>query len=394
MFDSFKPAGADATILASMRTAIPEEACMFRFWSVLSLSLLAAAAAQSAAQQPGSAGATRPKLEVLKSLPEAQLFPLMNLVSTSLGVHCDHCHVQATPDYSRTPSNAGGWVWDRDDKESKRRARDMMKMVVELNASRFGGESKVTCFTCHRGAMQPSRLPTLPPPAPGSARTPAPTPLPTADRVLAAYLVAVGRVDGPAGTGMSIRGWDERPEGRYGKFEITAAGSDRYRIVLTTPEATTSQGLAGDLAWAATNAGVQRLASPADLARMRRIAMRYRPVKEQPQNLRVVGTARVDDHDAYVLQARLDSVTTQTSFFDAVTGLLRREVTTTETLLLPLMEQVDYDEYRDVNGVQMPFRVRISDGAPYSTTTRTILEIRRGVPVSDTLFRPPATSRQ
>ena len=367
---------------------------MFRFWSVLSLSLLAAAAAQSAAQQPGSAGATRPKLEVLKSLPEAQLFPLMNLVSTSLGVHCDHCHVQATPDYSRTPSNAGGWVWDRDDKESKRRARDMMKMVVELNASRFGGESKVTCFTCHRGAMQPSRLPTLPPPAPGSARTPAPTPLPTADRVLAAYLAAVGRVDGSAGTGMSIRGWDERPEGRYGKFEIIVAGSDRYRIVLTTPEATTSQGLAGDLAWAATNAGVQRLASPADLARMRRIAMRYRPVKEQPQNLRVVGTARVDDHDAYVLQARLDSVTTQTSFFDAVTGLLRREVTTTETLLLPLMEQVDYDEYRDVNGVQMPFRVRISDGAPYSTTTRTILEIRRGVPVSDTLFRPPATSRQ
>jgi hypothetical protein len=201
MFDSFKPAGADATILASMRTAIPEEACMFRFWSVLSLSLLAAAAAQSAAQQPGSAGATRPKLEVLKSLPEAQLFPLMNLVSTSLGVHCDHCHVQATPDYSRTPSNAGGWVWDRDDKESKRRARDMMKMVVELNASRFGGESKVTCFTCHRGAMQPSRLPTLPPPAPGSARTPAPTPLPTADRVLAAYLA---------------RGWSSRRARRHG----------------------------------------------------------------------------------------------------------------------------------------------------------------------------------
>ena len=393
MFDSFKPVGADATILASIKVPIADEACMFRCWGVLSLVLVAAAARQSVAQQPGSAGATRPKLEVLKSLPEAQLFPLMNLVSTSLGVHCDHCHVQATPDYSRTPSNAGGWVWDRDDKESKRRARDMMKMVVELNASRFGGESKVTCFTCHRGAMQPSRLPTLPPPAPGSARTAAPVPLPTADRVLAAYLAAVGRVDAPAGTGMSIRGWDERPEGRYGKFEITVAGSDRYRIVLTTPEATTNQGLAGDLAWAATNAGVQRLTSPADLARMRRIAMRYRPVKEQPQNLRVVGIARVDDHDAYVLQARLDSVATQTSYFDAVTGLLRREVTTTETLLLPLMEQIDYDEYRDVNGVQMPFRVRVSDGAPYSTTTRTILEIRRGVPVSDTLFRPPATSR-
>ena len=392
MFDSFKPEGAKMSILATITVAIADEACMFRYWSVLSLVLLGAAAS-SVAQQPGSAGATRPKLQVLQSLPEAQVFPVMNLISTSLGVHCDHCHVQATPDYSRTPSNAGGWVWDRDDKESKRRARDMMKMVVELNASRFGGESKVTCFTCHRGAMEPSRLPTLPPPPPGSARTAAPTPLPSADRVLAAYVAAVGRADAPAGTGISIRGWDERVEGRYGKFEITVAGSDRYRITLTTPEATTNQGLAGDLAWAATNAGVQRLSSSADVARMRRIAMRYRPVKEQPQNLKVIGIARVDDHDAYVLQARLDSVTTQTSYFDAVTGLLRRELTTTETLLLPLMEQVDYDEYRDVNGVQMPFRVRISDGAPYSTTTRTILEIRRNVPAGDTLFRPPTASR-
>jgi hypothetical protein len=368
---------------------------MSRHWRVLSLVFPAAAAAQAAGQQPGSAGATRPKLEVLQSLPETQLFPLMNLIATSLGVSCDHCHVQAKPDLSRTPSNVGGWVWDSDDKLPKRRAREMMKMVVDLNASRFRGEAKVTCYTCHRGATQPSRLPPLPPPpAPGGARTASPTPLPAADRVLAGYIAAVGRVDaGAPGTGTSIRGWDERPEGRYGKFEITVAGSDRYRIVLTTSEVTTNQGLDGDVAWVATNDRVQRLSSPADIARMRRIAMRYRPVKEQPPNLRIAGIERVDDRDAYVLQGKIDSITTRRSYFDVVTGLLRREITTTETLLLPLEEQVDYDDYRDVNGVQMPFRVRISDGAPYSTTTRTILEIRHNVPVDDALFRPPATPR-
>jgi hypothetical protein len=188
---------------------------------------------------------------------------------------------------------------------------------------------------------------------------------------------------------MSIRGWDDRPEGRYGKFEITVAGADRYRITLTTPELTTNQGLDAEGAWAATNDRVQRLSSAADIARMRRIATRYRLVKEQPADLRVVGLERVDDRDAYVLQGRVDSVTTQRSYFDVVTGLLRREITMTETLLVPLMEQVDYDDYRDVGGVQMPFRVRISDGAPYSTTTRTIMEIRRNVPVDDALFRPP-----
>ena len=347
-----------------------------------------------AAQQPGSAGEKRPKLEVLKSLPEGQLFPLMNLVATSLGVRCDYCHVQANPDLSKTPSNLGGWVWDRDDKEPKRRAREMMKMVVELNASRFRGENRVTCYTCHQGATQPSRLPPLPPPAGGAAHTPAPIPLPPAQRVVAAYIAAVGQGSASApGAATSMRGWDDRPEGRYGKFEITVAGSDRYRIVLTTPEGTTNQGLDGDVAWVVANGRVVQLSSPADLARMRHIAMRYRAVKEQPPNARTIRVERVDDHDAYVLQAKIDSITTQTSYFDVVTGLLRREITTTETLLLPLEEQVDYDDYRDVNGVQMPFRVRISDGAPYSTTTRTILEIRRNVAVEDSLFRPRATPR-
>jgi len=364
-----------------------------RYWPVVSIVLTAAAAATAPAQQPGSAGATRPKLEVLGALPEAQLFPLMNLIGTSLGVRCDYCHVQATPDLSKTPSNAGGWVWDRDDKKSKRTARDMMKMVVSLNTSLFGGEAKVTCFTCHRGSTQPVRLPSLPPIGESAAHTPLPTPLPAADRVLAAYVAAVGRVDAPAGTATIIRGWDERSEGRYGKFEITVAGSDRYRIDLTTGDVTTKQGLIGDVAWAAANDKVQPLTSPADLARMRRIAMRYRPVKEQPPNLRVVAIDRVGNRDAYVLEAKLDAVTTQRSFFDVVTGLLRREITTTETLLLPLEEQVDYDDYRDVNGVQLPFLIRVSDGAPYSTTTRTILEIRRNVPVDDALFRPPGTSR-
>lgn len=46
-----------------------------------------------------------------------------------------------------------------------------------------------------------------------------------------------------------------------------------------------NQGLDGEGAWAATNDRVQRLSS-ADAARMRRIATRYRPVRERPSDLR------------------------------------------------------------------------------------------------------------
>ena len=350
------------------------------------------AAAAAAPQQPASAGATRPNLRVLQALPEAQLFPLMNLLADSLGVQCDYCHVQATPDFSRTPSNVGGWVWDRDDKPQKRTAREMMRMVIDLNAGPFKGESRVTCFTCHRGSTQPARTPPLPPPA-GSATTPAALPLPSADRVWTNYVNAVGQADSAArDTGTVISGWDDRPEGRYGKVEIVVSASDRYRVTLSTADGTVSQGLDGEIGWSATNGKVQRL-SGADIARLRHIAMRYRPVKERPANLQVVGVDRVGDRDIYVATARIDPITTRTLYFDVVTGLLRRELTTTETILLPLQEQVDYDDYRDVSGVQLPFRLHISDGAPYSTVTRTFLQIRRNVALDDALFRPPSGAR-
>jgi hypothetical protein len=346
--------------------------------------------AAAAAQQPGSAGAARPKLQVLQALPESQLFPLMNLISESLGVRCDFCHVQAKPDFTKTPTNLGGWVWDSDDKPAKRIARDMMRMTIDLNARSFGGRSRVTCVTCHQGALDPRRTPPLPPAA-GIPRTPAAPPLPPIDRVWANYVNAVGKIDTPApGTGMLTTGWDDRSEGRYGKIEIIVAGGDRYRATLTTAEGTTIQGLDGETAWVSANGRLQRLTSPADVERVRRIAMRSRPLKERSANLQVVGLERIGERDTFVARGRVDATTVRTLYFDVVTGLLRREMTTTDTMLLPLQEQVDYEDYRDVGGMQMPFRVQFSDGAPYGTVTRTFVEIRRNVPVEDATFRPPA----
>jgi photosynthetic reaction center cytochrome c subunit len=366
---------------------------MARYWCVLFMMIAAACAVPDAvAQQPGSAGAKRPNLRVLQALPESQLFPLMNLLADSLGVRCDYCHVQATPDLAKTPSNVGGWMWDSDDKPPKRRAREMMRMVIDLNAAGFKGESRVTCYTCHRGSTRPARTPPLPPPA-GSATTPVALALPSADVVWASYVKSVGHLDAAApGTGTIISGWDDRPEGRYAKVEIVVADPDRYRITVSAPDSTLSQALDGETGWVATNDRVQRL-SGSDIGRLRRIAMRYRPVKDRPADLDVVGVERLADGDVYVATARIDPITTWTLYFDVVTGLLRREMTTTETMLLPLQEQVDYEDYREVSGVRMPFRVRTSDGAPYATVTRTFLQIRRNVAVDDALFRPPSGPR-
>ena len=358
-------------------------------WIVI---VTAAVIPNAAAQEAALAGAKRPNLRVLQALPESQLFPMMNLLAESLGVRCDYCHVQTTPDFTKTPSNVGGWAWDRDDKPQKRTALEMMRMVVELNSTRFKGEPRVTCYTCHRGSPQPGRTPPLPPAA-GSATTPVPLPLASADRVWASYVNAVGDAgEAPRGTGTVLSGWDDRPEGRYAKVEIVVAGKNRYRSTVSSSAGTSSQGLDGETGWVANDDRVQRV-SAGDVARLRRIAMRYRPLRERPDNLQVIGVERFGDRDVYVATARIDAKTTLMLCFDVATGLLRREMTTTETLLLPLQEQIEYEDYREVNGVWLPFRLRLSDGAPYSTATRTFLQIRRNVPVDDALFQPPSGAK-
>jgi hypothetical protein len=359
---------------------------------MFTLLLVPVAAPNAVAQQAGSAGATRPNLHVLQALPEAELFPVMNLLAEALGVRCDYCHVQVKPDVTKTPANVGGWVWASDDKPQKQIARDMMRMVVDLNAGRFRGSARVTCYTCHRGATQPARLAPLPPLLDTGAKTPAPPVLPSVDRIWTSYVSAVGSLDAPArGTGTIISGWDERSEGRYGTVEIVLSG-ERYRATVTTPAGTSRQGIDGDVGWLATNDRVQRV-SGGDLPLLRRLAMRYRPLKDRPADLRVVGLERVAGRDAYVLESKLDASTTLAMYFDVVTGLLRREVATTETMLLPLQEQVDYEDYRHVDGVQFPFHIRTSGVSAYDTVTRTFLQIRRNVAVDDALFRPPGGPR-
>ena len=81
--------------------------------------------AQQGTGAPPTVGSTRPNVEVLKDLPESQLFLVMNAIADSLNVTCDFCHVRSTPNANTV---VGGWLWDRDDKPTKAVARRMLRM--------------------------------------------------------------------------------------------------------------------------------------------------------------------------------------------------------------------------------------------------------------------------
>ena len=140
---------------------------------------LAAAAAVfavsvAAAQTGGPPSFANPPHKNLKVLPQdisgPQLLGTMKFFAQSLGVRCTYCHV------GTEGQPLSSFDFASDAKAHKNIARGMLRMVSQINANlpTITGESdsKVTCFTCHRGSQHPATTPAAAP-APGTAPPPA-----------------------------------------------------------------------------------------------------------------------------------------------------------------------------------------------------------------------------
>src|SRR5215472_4504741 len=88
-------------------------------------------------------------IQVFRGLPQSELLPVMHFMRASLGVRCDHCHVAEN-----------GMYW-KDDKPAKAKARQMIRMVDDINDKNFGGQPVVTCNSCHRGNAIPVGIPSV-----------------------------------------------------------------------------------------------------------------------------------------------------------------------------------------------------------------------------------------
>ena len=88
-----------------------------------------------------------------KDITRAELVAKMRGFAGALGVRCTHCHVG--------PDNLEGMDFASDDKDKKRAARVMLRMVTTINGDYMtklpeGDERQpVGCATCHRSAARP-----------------------------------------------------------------------------------------------------------------------------------------------------------------------------------------------------------------------------------------------
>ncbi len=341
----------------------------------------------------------RKNIQVLKGLPDSQLFLAMNFVGDSLGVNCDYCHVKGE---KNPQTGEDTWLWEREDKREKSVGRDMMRMVLELNKTEFNREAVVTCYTCHRGSTRPERMAPLPPRdyfgealKPQTKRV-----LPTAQSVIAKYLSAVGASRNDVlSKAIVMTGTVERVERAKasGPTEIIFKQPNKARMRETLTSGVVTRGMNGTTAWIQTSKGVNQVTgenfkalkvTPATTIASDGL---FSPIKIPGSLTRPILTevVRINDREAYLVTIE-DTATQSTQlFFDVESGLLLRRVNVTHTMLGPLNVQWDFSDYRDVNGLKLPFIIRTSDVASYDTVVRRFSEIKIDSTLDDSIFDTP-----
>jgi hypothetical protein len=329
-------------------------------------------------------------IQVLTGLPQSQLIPVMNYMASSLGVRCTYCHVRKDDK----------WDFVADEKPEKGTAREMIKMVQGINKGNFKGNPAVGCFTCHRGSNSPVRVPQLPIAAPtpfaDSAETATKETPPTADQILAKYTEALG---GSAAIEKlktrSMKGTWLTSDGITLGYEVYQAAPDKLYTILNTPkQGVFERGFNGQTAWEKSSRGVRDLEGT-ELFYLKRYPNLFKDIKLQGQFTRLsfARKDKIDGKDVYLLVGMGVDGKGERLYFDAQTGLLVRRITSTTTVVGLIPEQVDYEDYRDVDGLKVPFTIRITAIDSFWSSTRKFTEIKLNVPVDETKFnKPPPAS--
>jgi hypothetical protein len=335
--------------------------------TALATALLVAAAAQ----------AEQKNVQMLTNLSDYELLRTMNMMRSALGVHCDFCHAV---------SKETGWDFPSDEKKEKKTAREMISMVLKLNKEQFSGRSEVSCNTCHRGAVNPQALVSLP-------QTPPPFPTPKRQRpelppladVVKKYAAAAG--DAAKWESRTLHGTREAPDGKSAPMSIEEApGKAHY--VGQSPSGLVDQVVLAETGWVKNDKGVQPL-KPVDIARFHDHAAAYVPTPPEaiPPDARVVAKEKIGDHDTVVVIAR-SGAARQRLFFDSASGLLVRRVVVVDSPVGAIPEQSDFDDWRDAGGARYPFYVRASFVDPWNSATRKYSEVKLA-PVDPGAFAEP-----
>jgi hypothetical protein len=267
----------------------------------------------------------------------------------------------------------------------------MMQMMAAINKNNFDGDREVTCYSCHRGAPAPLSIPVIAAeeakPGPEGTAAPAPA-LPSADQLLEKYAQAVGAEALKKVTSRVQKGQVIGFGGRQSPIEVVAKAPDKRLSVMQTPRGESITAYDGGRGWLTGREGPHPM-SAAESEAARLDADLYFPlhVKQLFTGFSVQRSEKIGDRDAVLLVAANEGRPPLKLYFDVQTGLVLRQLRYAETALGHLPTQIDYADYRDVDGVKVPFRWTLA--RPAGRFTIQVDTTQQNVPVDDAKFAMP-----
>jgi len=371
-------------------------------------------AAQTAPQEkPLLAEQVFKNVQVLRGIPVDDFLGTMGIMAAALQFDCSDCHVAAG-------TEKVDWAADT---PRKQMARVMVTMVATINKNNFGGRQLVTCWTCHRNRDKPLVTPVMatiygtPTVEPDDIIVQAPG-APVAESILDRYIEAAGGAQRLAGltsfvgkgTSVSFGGF-----GGDGAVEIVAQAPDKRATIIVFKEATgrgdqirTYDGRTG---WLRTPLNVlgefQLTGTDLDGARVDAQLSFPGQIKQMLTNVRTGPPTTITDLPApfsqSVLQQGVPSEQAHvvdvvqgtgprgllvTLYFDRQSGLLLRELRYGSSPIGRIPTQIDFADYRDVNGIKLPFRITFAwlDGRD----SIILNDITTNVPIDQAKFGRPA----
>jgi hypothetical protein len=346
---------------------------------ILAAALPLASISLAQAADPKTAEEVYKNITQLKGTPADQLGPAMQFIAVSLGVECSFCHVQGK--------------MDADDKPAKKAARDMMAMMAMINKTSFNGRQEVTCYSCHHGLAHPASVPPVlesdaaapKPMAPATAGQGS-----TADEIVEKYATALGGPDALRKITSRVEKGVILANGSESPIEVFSQAPNKRITVTHMGSGESFTAFDGAAGWMGNTGRPARDMSPAESWASSLDAEFYLGLrlKEIFPQIRRTRPETIDGVECETLQATAAGRPGVRLSFDRNSGLLVREVRYAQTPLGRMPTQIDYADYRNADGVKIPFRWTLS--RPNGRFTIQIKEVRSNVEIKDDRFAKPA----
>lgn len=175
-----------------------------------------------------------------------------------------------------------------------------------------------------------------------------------------------------------------------GTVMIHDKAPNRSLLVVILAGATFRQGYDGIAGWTDDPQDGLRDITGAQLTETARDADFYHPLhlKKLYSKFATAGVEEINGHNCYALEATLPDGSVDKLYFDAASGLLLRLVGQRHDDTSATKVQEDFDDYKEVEGVKLPFTLQqVDEKAPF---TIHIDELHHNVDLDDSEFAKPA----